>query len=312
MQWLAAGWWSNWNWKRWWIDLWLNLWGWDSPRWTIFEVYFGRDKVYILDFTYLYCSLHIFTYLYMVDLKCNLLKQFFFSRSQTVALALAYYWYANMISLCLVSHQCSLGLLFDYPVQPSSPFRHVAVVAVVAGTIPDSPDWPAVLWFPLNMPWIGMNHSLNLPFGQCFQMFSALCVCRTGLKHTGAGILSMASLTWHTATATGESRNWPLRKSLWSLGSAQEFWPRQQRLAPQRWRWHCRWKSLHWTHIEHAWIFVDFNGNAKSFCLWLDWLVIGLYWSFGHPKSQLDLRLAVLHYLRVWSPCSRVLSLLSR
>ena len=93
----------------------------------------------------------------MADLKCNLLKQFF-SRSQTVALALQ--------SLILLIGQ----LYFD---------------------------------FPLNMPWIGVNHSLNLPFGQCFQMFSAF-VCRTGLKHTGAGILSMASLTWHTATAAAE------------------------------------------------------------------------------------------------------------
>lgn len=28
------GWWSNWYWKRWWIHLWLNIRGWDSPRWA--------------------------------------------------------------------------------------------------------------------------------------------------------------------------------------------------------------------------------------------------------------------------------------
>ena len=57
----------------------------------------------------------------------------------------------------------------------------------------------------------------------------------------------------HLAHSNCSCRDWPLRKSLWSLGSTQEFWPRQQWLAPHLGRWHCRWKSLHWTHIEHAW-----------------------------------------------------------
>lgn len=69
-------------------------------------------------------------------------------------------------------------------------------------------------------------------------------------------------------------------------------------------------------NVEHAWNFVDFNGNAKSFCLWLDWLVIGLYWSFGHPKflswisgSQFFITLGSGALAHV---SSRVLSLLSR
>ena len=78
----------------------------------------------------------------MLDLKYNLLKQFFFLGGSTVVICGLCLLVCKLGLVMSCSHQRSLGLLFLYPVQPSSPFRPVAVVA---NTISDSPDAPAVL-----------------------------------------------------------------------------------------------------------------------------------------------------------------------
>ena len=108
-------------------------------------------------------------------------------------------------------------------------------------------------------------------------------------------ILELGFWAWRRSLGTQQLQ---LPKSRGSLGSAKEFWPRQQRLAPQHWT-QCR------TRMELRWLQWKREVLLSMTRLTRDWSVLIIWAS---KVFELDLRLAVLHYLRVWSPCSRVLT----